>query len=568
MKLPRQKFTNLALIAIALALFGLVLWTKGGVTTGEQEARSNNLLASWREDDLTSIEIERGKDKLRVERREEPDGGDSSWFLTAPLDEEADISAVTDLIGSLGFATPVRRIKPEEVDRAAFGLDAPRWVMHIDLGRVRYRLALGKEAAAPPGSAYLEVSGDGAPRPGVAIVSRDLIKQLDVDANALRTREIIPYVSSALSRLEVQGPGGLRKLRRAEWGGWRFDGMERDLRVNRDALDRILLQFARTKVEQFIDAGAAERALAGTSSVRITMVHEDPKKPRAVIEVGGVCPKNANEVVALRREPEPLAACAPKSVMPGLSTPAEELVDRSLFTLRTDEVEAFVSVEADKRLELERKEKGFVMRAPQSGQIELEPGNQRIQSMLATRGELVQDAKPADLGLDPPRGSVLMRSTAPLESRVVEESISIGKAAADGRVNVQRKQDGAVLLIDAVSAKSLLPDATLDAKSDNFRIFSQRSAGDRDQDAAHDAKTPAQLVGNVHARSAQGIRRGSRPLQRPGRGAAVARRGALGGRSGRRQLRTSETERPALGRARETRRLAQRTRGFHRDSDR
>jgi hypothetical protein len=461
MQLPRQKFTNLALIAIAVALFGVVLWTRGGVTTGEQEARANNVLASWREDDLTSIEIEHDKGKLRIERRDTPDGGDPDWFLTSPLAEEADINAVTDLIGSLGFATPVRRIKPEEVDRGAFGLDAPSWVMRLELGRIHYRLALGKEAAAPPGARYLEVSGDGAPRPGVMIISRDLVKQLDVDADTLRTRQVFPYVSSALSRLQIEGAGGSRKLRRAEWGGWRFDGMENDVRVNREALDRILLQFARTQVEHFIDAALAERALAGATSVRVTMVHEDPKKPRAVIEVGGVCPKNENEVVALRREPERLAACAPKSVMPGLSTTTDELVDRSLFTLRTDEVEAFVSVEGDKRLELERKEKGFVMRAPQHGSIELEPGNQRIQSMISVRGELLPGKNPKELGLDPPRGSVLMKSTAALESRVVEESVAIGNAASDGRVNVRRKQDGALLLIDAASARSLLPDATL-----------------------------------------------------------------------------------------------------------
>ena len=461
MQLPRQKLTNFALIAIAAGLLGVVLWTRGGVTTGEQEARSNNVLASWREDELDSIEIERGKDKLRVERRDTPDGGDANWFLTAPIQEEADINAVTDLIGSLGFASAIRRIKPEEVDRAAFGLDSPRWVMQLDLGRIHYRLALGKEAATPPGAAYLEVSGKDAPRPGVMIVSRDLIKELDVTADTLRTRQLFPYVSSALSRLELDGLGGARKLRRAEWGGWRFDSMEGGLRVSRDGLDRILLQFARTKAERFIDAGAAERALAGTPSVRITMVHEEPKKPRALIVVGGVCPNNADEVVALRREPEPLAACAPKSVMPGLATPTAELVDHSLFTLRTDEVESFVSVEGDKRLELERKEKGFSMRAPQQTSIELEPGNQKIQSMLTIRGELVAMAKPKELGLDPPRGSVLMRSTAALESRVVEESVSIGNSAPDGRINVMRKQDGAVLLIDAASARSLLPDATL-----------------------------------------------------------------------------------------------------------
>ncbi len=461
MQLVRQKITNFALIAVAIALLGVLIWTRGGVTTNEQAARANNLLGAWREDDLVHIELDRKGQKLRLERRPDPDGGeDSSWFITQPMAEEADVNAITDFLGSLQFATVVRRIKPEEVDRAAFGLNDPRWVMLLDMGAVHYRLALGKEAAAPPGASYLELTGDGAPRPGVVIVSRDLVKQLDVQADTLRARELVPYVSSSLKQLIVEGAGGTRKLRR-NGGIWRFDGMEHDYRVNREGLDRILLQFARAKAEQFIEPAAAERALAGNEAVRITMVHEDPKKPRAVIAVGGTCPSSPNDVVALRREPDPLAACVAKNVLPGLSTPIDELVDRRLFTLRNDEIENLTIVQGEQRLELDRKENGFLMRAPQHRDIELEPGNQRLQSILAVSGELVPDAQPKALGLDPPRGSVLVKSTAPLESRVVEEMVLIGNPASDGRVHVLRKHDGAVLLIDPASARNLLPDATL-----------------------------------------------------------------------------------------------------------
>ena len=43
--------------------------------------------------------------------------------------------------------------------------------------------------------------------------------------------------------------------------GHRFDGMNADRRVEREAFDRILLQFARTKAERFLDPKAAEQAL-------------------------------------------------------------------------------------------------------------------------------------------------------------------------------------------------------------------------------------------------------------------------------------------------------------------
>src|SRR6185503_11892977 len=164
LKLRRQA-GNIALIAAALALVGVVIATTGRVTTSEQEARPNNVLAAFREDEISKIERDTAGKKLVLERRPSGDAGDSSWFLLEPIGEEADVYAVEKLSGSLEFATWVRRIKPGEVDRAAFGLDAPRWVMRIDMGKIHYRLALGKDAVSPPGSAYLEVSGDEVARP-------------------------------------------------------------------------------------------------------------------------------------------------------------------------------------------------------------------------------------------------------------------------------------------------------------------------------------------------------------------------------------------------------------------
>ena len=98
------------------------------------------------------------------------------------MHEEADAYAVDKLLGSLEFAHVVRRIKPEEVNRAPSasthraGRCASRWESSV------YTLALGKNAASPAEAHYLELVAEDAPASGVVMVSRDLVKELDIDS--------------------------------------------------------------------------------------------------------------------------------------------------------------------------------------------------------------------------------------------------------------------------------------------------------------------------------------------------------------------------------------------------
>ncbi len=212
--------------------------------------------------------------------------------------------------------------------------------------------------------------------------------------------------------------------------------MHDDGRVNREALNRILLQFARTKADRFIDLKLAEKALTEAEHVTIVMVPENSARPRGRISIGGKCP-NGEGVVALRREPDATAACVPNSVMPGLTTPVEELIDRSLFGLRPDEVESIAVRIGQRRLELERKGESFVMRAPAKGDVDVEAGNQRLDAMLGIKGELVTPRPaPADLaklGLEPPLGEVTFKSLAEQATKLREEVVLLGHPRPDGR---------------------------------------------------------------------------------------------------------------------------------------
>lgn len=481
----KRQLVNLALVAAALVLLVVVLSTKGTVTTSEKDARSFNLLSAYREDDITRLTLTRDGKRLVLVRVTSGDAGDTSWNIEEPVKEEADAYAVDKLLGSLEFARFVRRIKPEEVNRAEFGLDRATWKLELEMGAVRFALTLGKEAASPPGARYLALEAKGGPENGVFIVSRELVKELDVDAGELRGRQMMPYTSNQLAAVVITGSDGVeRKLKSAGRDRWRFDGMEADVRVNRDVFDQVLIQFARTKAEHFLDVKEAEAALAGGKNVRLVLTPKDAGKAKGLLEVGGRCPKSENDVVALRREPDPLAACVPASVLPGLDTEVAALVDKGLSSLRKDEVESLVITRGDKKLELERKEGGFVLRSPVKGDVELETGNRRIESIVRAQGELVPDAKLAELGLAPPAGKLTLRSSAESDDKVVEELVEIGKADKDGKLAVRRVADGAVLRVDADVARALDADSTLvrslkilDFANADFRSLEVRGHG-------------------------------------------------------------------------------------------
>ncbi len=234
-----------------------------------------------------------------------------------------------------------------------------------------------------------------------------------------------------------------------------------DARTNRAALDRVLVQFAHTRADHFIDPDAAEKALSSGDTVTVTMTPIDRKSKVGVVIVGGVCPGSSADVVALRKQPDRVAACVPRGVLGGLTTTAEALVDRSLFWMRADEVEGFEVDRGDARLALDRKETGFVMRAPKEGDVDAEAGNARLDAILHATGTIVDAPDRKALGLDPPAGRALVTSSASDESKVRRETVTLSAPLPDGRVYAERQQDGVVLELGREAARALVADAAL-----------------------------------------------------------------------------------------------------------
>jgi hypothetical protein len=126
-----------------------------------------------------------------------------------------------------------------------------------------------------------------------------------------------------------------------------------------------------------------------------------------------------------------------------------------------DEVQRVVAQDSGRRLEFERQESGFVLRAPRRALVDLEAGNRRIERMLALRGRLVPGDDPVRTGLDLTWGKVTLTATAGVDDTAIEETAQLSQPTAGKHMYAKRALDGALLQLNRESARVLQADATL-----------------------------------------------------------------------------------------------------------
>jgi hypothetical protein len=469
----RQRIVDLSLVLVALLGVVLVIASRGRVTTAETSARSGNVLSVWRPDDVTRLQIERPGEHIVLERQGGVDGdagqsgaaGDratTGWTLTSPIHEAADSYAVDKLLAALDHATWVRRIEANSVESKTLGLDTPRVVVKIQMGSIGVTLSLGKPAPSPQGAVYLEVSeSDSTGR--ILLVPGDFVRELTLKLSDLRTRDLLPFDREELARIAV-GIGSSRvEVRRTDRGDW---VTATGLRAERTAIERMLVGLERATADRPLDVGEASQNLGQPTGERVTVEvgsrgASDATRGAVKLELGGRCPGDGTLIVALRQAPLPMAGCVPPSVPAALKSASEEVRGGSLFWLHPDEVEA-LDIELDgKKLALERKGSGFVLRAPAKGDVELEAGNERLAAITGLEGTLLDLGSASPPGLEATVGRVSLRSSAATERQVKSESVELGRARADGTFVARRTRDGAVLELPASALRLLTPDSTL-----------------------------------------------------------------------------------------------------------
>lgn len=443
MKWRRHVASIVVIVATVLVTLYAWLVDRGKVTDAERARRVSSVFPALRRDDLTRIEMTHGPETLVLERAFD---ADAPWHMTKPVDATADPAAVEALVSALDYATMLRKIEGDPAAAGA-GLDAPRATGTITMGRVTYRFVLGAPAPTPEGAAYLQLEGE-----GLYVVGRDVANELLLGADAFRERTVVPYLSIALRRLEVQGPRASWAIDRVDDTSFRFDGG--GPRVSRDAVDKVWSALAECRAEAYLPDAVADAALK-EAPVRVVMTPTAAGAPAGELLVGGACPGHPEDVVLVRRSPSRISACTPKGVLDGLGTTRDDLVDKHLFAARVDEVEE-LRLEAPGRgaaVDLARKGSGWHERSPSDRDLskdEIDMANALVLSLVRAEGTPV--APPAGA----PAAAPLVRATL---TRVESHAQEVVELLPPGNV-ARRALDGRLLAVSAEIAARLTPRAT------------------------------------------------------------------------------------------------------------
>ena len=135
------------------------------------------------------------------------------WFLTAPLEERADSSAVSSLLTSLDTAAIEEFVAETVVEDSDYGLANPAGVVRVrEAGAESWQtIEIGAEAESEGHFAR------DAARDPIVRIKPDLLTALGKDLFEFRDKDIIDVQQDTIARLRLQRPEGELAIRHADF---------------------------------------------------------------------------------------------------------------------------------------------------------------------------------------------------------------------------------------------------------------------------------------------------------------------------------------------------------------
>jgi len=446
-------------VALVLAAAGTAAYAyfvdRGRVSDADREARRRDVFPSFRPEEVRRVELTHGAEVTVLERepREPRDGGVRAWTMRSPHAGATDAAAVDALLRELEMAQRVRDVHDEAVENSVLGVDTPRVRGRLNVGPLEYRFELGADAPRPEGAAYMRIDGEGS-----FVVGRSLKVQLLRDADTYRDHALVPYGASEVVRLEVHGPAGAVTLVRQD-ASFRLDGPG-GLRAARGAMDRLFGALADARADRFVDDGEADR-VAAAPTLTVTL-SSSADAPRVTLLLGGPCPGDPHDVVAVRTEPTRLGACVAARVADALDVAAETLVDRAPFFARADEMEEIrletVAGSPAERVDIARRGSGWHERSPEDrdlGMDEVDSANALTLTLASARGNAARL---------PGAGESFVarwRATVHRTGGSAPEVVEVAAPDPERGLLLRRADDGAILPAEPALARALEPHRVL-----------------------------------------------------------------------------------------------------------
>ncbi len=251
-----------------------------------ENLRDRQLLGDVSAVDVASLDVlANGRKVLSFARREGDD-----WWITAPIEDDADNTLVGDLVGRLAGARAEEFVDEPPGTDADLGLDPPAHAFRLVLREPRQgtlELALGRETPSGAGRRWALVPG----RPGrFEVYAASILGLLDRKPDEWRSRLALDYSAWDVLEFDVERNGTRLTVSRVEDGSApeKWIPLEpADFPLDPDAADRLVQDLARTEVVRLAPGADPEACGLDHPEARLVIRRRDPERyPDLVLEIG------------------------------------------------------------------------------------------------------------------------------------------------------------------------------------------------------------------------------------------------------------------------------------------
>jgi hypothetical protein len=374
------------------------------------------------------------------------------------------LAAVDSVVTTLRDLQVVRRLaiglQVTNPNLTSFGLDRPRSAWQIESDGALYNLNVGANAPPPRGGTYVELVGPSPNSHQFLVVNGDT-SRLTLPPEILLESRLLPYVPSDVGQLGIDSNRNHSTYQfdaaRARW----FEATGQHRRISREKIEKLLFSLTNLKSEHFLSRPDDDRFKTATAIAAMSL-ELAKTRGKVVVQFYGTCGKWPELSTVRISGATSVAACVnAQDLTNTLGDEAPSWLDDRLFSVRTDEIEGLTIKLEGHSLELEREEMGFVTGGPEPHRIDIDAGNDSLQTLTSIRGVLANSASEiaqADVG---PSNYIEVRSAVVGATDRYEERVLIGPAQANGQRWVKRVTDSTLLRLDAKAADSLRIESKL-----------------------------------------------------------------------------------------------------------
>jgi len=317
--------TTLGLLIVTGAVFAYMWFVERNVPDTEEANRRAGKVVNFDREKIDGVVIQNGDNKIDLRRR------DKKWRLETPIKDQADSSAIDDILSDLENWQKDATISAKEIEAdknklTEFDLNKPKLKLKLIGPGAPPEILFGKDSALE-GRIYVRLENSKA----VFIVPQSVKKEIDKKAEDFRDKKLTDLIMAQVQRVLLKTPAGEMELQR-QGDHWEII---KPLRARGDdqKIDDLIAQVTTAHIQKFIADDKGDLHQYGLAEPRgsITLFAENDKQGQA-LQIGSEPEKDQTYV---RFSSRGFVYTLPKKIEELLNTKPNDLRDRHLVRIDT-----------------------------------------------------------------------------------------------------------------------------------------------------------------------------------------------------------------------------------------